>query len=99
VVWFVFDQLTAHLHRGYDINEIDSYQRAFPDQPVFLVTHADLPANLPPERFTHAGDVSSKITMWEESTSERPDEATVVGGDLVLWRLIPANRQSNQIAS
>jgi hypothetical protein len=99
VVWFVFDQLTAHLHRGYGINEIDSYQRAFPDQPVFLVTHADLPANLPPERFTHAGDVSSKIKMWEESTSERPDEATVVGGDLVLWRLIPANRQSNQIAS
>jgi hypothetical protein len=99
VVWFVFDQVTARLHPEYDIDEIAAYQRAFPDQPVFLVTHGELPSHLPPGRFRSAGTVTEQLTMWEESTSERPDEAVGLRGDLVLWRLVPPNPQLNQRAS
>jgi hypothetical protein len=99
VVWFVFDQVVTRLHPDDDIDEIDAYQRAFPDQPVFLVTHGDLPGHLPPSRFRNAGAVTEQLTMWEESTSERPDEAIVLRGHLELWRLVPLDRQSNQTAS
>jgi hypothetical protein len=86
-LWFVFDQITARLHAEADIDEIDGYGDAFPGQPVFVVAHAELPPGLPAERFTLAGTVTQQLTMWEESTSERPDEAFVVRADLVLWRL------------
>jgi hypothetical protein len=99
VVWFVFDQVAARLRPEDDMEDIDAYQRAFPDQPVFLVTHGDLPGHLPRRRFSNAGTVTEQLTMWEESTSERPDEAQVLRGDLVLWRLVPPDRQSNQTAS
>ena len=99
VVWFVFDQVVSRLHADDDIDDIDAYQRAFPDQPVFLVTHGDLPRDLPPGRFSKAGAVTEQLTVWEESTSERPDEAVLLRGHLVLWRLIRPDRQSNQTAS
>jgi hypothetical protein len=86
-VWFIFDQVTSRLHADDDIDEIERYGDAFPGQPVFLVTHDDLPPGLPADRFTEAGTVAHQLTMWEESTSERPDEAFVFRGELVLWRL------------
>jgi hypothetical protein len=99
VVWFVFDQVVSRLRADDDIDDIDAYHRAFPDQPVFLLTHGDLPGDLPRSRFSRAGAVTEQLTMWEESTSERPDEAVSPRGDLVLWRLVPPDRQSNQTAS
>jgi hypothetical protein len=86
-VWFVFDQVTARLHAEPDIDEIERYGEAFPGQPVFVVSHDELPPSLPAERFTLAGTVTQQLTMWEESTSERPDEAFVVRDDLVFWQL------------
>ena len=99
VVWFVFDQVAARLRADDGIDDIDAYQRAFPDQPVFLVTHGELPGNVPPGRFRKAGTVSEQLSVWEESTSDRPDEARVLRSDLVLWRLVPPDLQSNQMAS
>jgi hypothetical protein len=99
VVWFVFDQVVSQLRADDDIDDIDAYQRAFPGQPVFLVTHGDLPRDLPHSRFSKAGAVTEQLTVWEESTSERPDEAVSLRGQLVLWRLVPPDRQSNQTAS
>jgi hypothetical protein len=99
VEWFVFEQVAARLHPDYDVDEIDAYQRAFPDQPVFLVTHGDLPGHLPPSRFSNVGSVTEQLSVWEESTSERPDGSVVLRSNLVLWRLVPPDLQSNQMAS
>jgi hypothetical protein len=87
IVWFVFDQIAARLPADVDIDEIERYADAFPGQPVFVVTHGELPSGLPAERFAPGGTVTQQLTVWEESTSERPDEAFVVRADLAFWRL------------
>ena len=38
IVWFVFDQVAARLPPEYDIGNVDAYQQAFPELPVFVVT-------------------------------------------------------------
>jgi 4-amino-4-deoxy-L-arabinose transferase-like glycosyltransferase len=86
-VWFIFDQTTSRLHEPYEIAEIDRYVEAFPDQPVFLVTGGDLPADLPPDRFTRLGTVTERLSMWKESQSEIPSEARLREDDLVVWRV------------
>jgi hypothetical protein len=88
-VWFIFDQTTSRLHDPYDMAEIDRYIDAFPGQPVFLVTGGELPPTLPADRFTRLGTVTQRLTMWRESTSERPTEAKHLEGDMVVWRVSP----------
>jgi hypothetical protein len=91
-VWFIFDEISVWLPRDYDLEEIETYQEAFPDQPVFLVTHGDedLPEGLPPDRFAHVDDVQQKLTLWEESRGARPDEDVVMRQTLSFWQLVPA---------
>lgn len=86
-VWFIFDQVAARLQPDFDMQEIGTYRDAFPGQPVFLVTHGPLSTHLPAERFTEAGTVSQRLSMWGESQSEVPLEGEVLQSDLVFWRL------------
>ena len=87
VEWFVFDQVASRLPAGAGITDVEAYQAAFPDQPVFVVTDGELPAGLPPGRFRRAGAVTEQLTMWEEAVDRRPDGQVVVRRPLVAWRL------------
>lgn len=87
-VWFIFDEIAAKLPRDYDLADLEAYQSAFPDQPVYVVTLGeDLPDRLPPDRLTKANTVVGDIVFWEESTTERPDEAITQTYGLTLWEL------------
>jgi hypothetical protein len=88
IVWFVFDQVAARLPDDYDISVVDEYQRAFPGLPVFVVTPGEeLPNELPPERVSKSGTVVGDVVLWEESLSERPDEAITTRWQVSVWRL------------
>jgi hypothetical protein len=86
-VWWIFDQVTARLRPTDGIAQIDEYQRAFPGQPVFLVTSEGLPPRLPRDRFTRAGDVTQRLSMWEESQSAVPNRAISLTNRMQIWRL------------
>jgi len=88
VVWLVFDQLTARLPDSYDIGTVDEYQEAFHDRPVFVVASGDqLPAELPTDRFVPARTVIGRVTFWEESLTDRPDESVISDWQVTVWQL------------
>lgn len=87
VVWLVFDQIASRLPAGADIDDVEAYQHAFPDQPVFVVTAGDLPAELPPDRFRRAAEVTEQLTTWRETVDRRPEDEQVLRRPLVLWQL------------
>jgi hypothetical protein len=88
VVWLVFDQLTARLPDSYDIGTIDEYQDAFDGRPVFLVAPGDqLPPDLPADRFVPARTVIGRVTLWEESLDDRPDESIFTDWAVTVWQL------------
>ncbi|HKE72605.1 MAG TPA: hypothetical protein VKB57_03280 [Acidimicrobiales bacterium] len=86
-VWWIFDQVTARLQPTDGIAQVDQYQRAFPGQPVFLVTSQGLPPQLPRDRFTRAGEVTQRLSMWEEAQSAVPNRAISLTNHMQIWRL------------
>lgn len=90
-VWFIFDQIAARLPADYDMAEIEKYEEAFSDRPVFLVERGDhLPEMLPSSRFTKTGTVTGEIVIWEETQDRRPAEDVVMPAGASVWRLRPA---------
>ena len=86
-VWFIFDQVAARLPQDYDVANVEEYQQAFPDQPVFVVAPGnDLPDNLPPDRFAENGVVTGELTILEETQSHRPQEQVVMPMGVTVWR-------------
>ena len=53
-----------------------AYQRAFPDQPLFVVRSDDTgpPPAVPGLAFTEVGHFSGSLPYWDESNSRRPDQ-------------------------
>lgn len=89
VVWWVFDEVVGRLPAGYGLAAVEEYQDAFPGQPVFVVAQgAELPAQLPADRFELAREVVGTIEFWEESVDERPDEAIEQTRGVSLWELV-----------
>ena len=88
-MWFLFDQVAGCLPADYDIATFDEYADAFPDQPVFLVTdEAELPSELPPDRFEHVRTVEGDVTIWEERLDTRPSEEIVDSQEVTVWELV-----------
>lgn len=86
-VWFVFDQVAARLPDGYDVTNVEEYQEAFPNQPVFVVSPGDtLPDNLPADRFSPAGVVTGELTILEETRGYRPEAQVVIPMGVSTWR-------------
>lgn len=86
-VWFIFDQDAARIPRDYDVTTVDEYQEAFPDRPIFLVTHGeDFPDQLPRDRFVDTGTVTGELVFWEETRDHRPDEQVVMPMGVNVWR-------------
>lgn len=86
VVWLVFDEIAAKLPPDYDIDDIEHFQQAFPDHPVYLVTHGDgLPDNLPRDRFTEARTVVQDLVTWEETIDRRPEEEVTTTWGVIVW--------------
>jgi hypothetical protein len=88
VVWLVFDQVAARLPANYDIEDLEQYRDAFRDQPVFLVTPgAELPSQLPPQRFSSAGEVVGTLVVWEEARDQRPADDVEMPMGVTVWKL------------
>jgi Dolichyl-phosphate-mannose-protein mannosyltransferase len=91
IVWLVFDEVAARLPEDFEISDVQQYQEAFPDHPVFLVSPGrTLPAQLPSERFSDAGEVVGTLTFWEESRDHRPGRAVDRPMGVTVWELEPA---------
>jgi hypothetical protein len=55
---------------------------------VFLVAPGDqLPPDLPADRFVPARTVIGRVTLWEESLDDRPDESIFTDWAVTVWQL------------
>lgn len=91
IVWLVFDQVAARLPADYGLDDLESYQTAFPDQPVFLVTPGtELPAQLPDDRLSESGAVTGSLSVWEETQGHRPSKEINLPMGVTVWKLEPA---------
>ncbi|HEY8525565.1 MAG TPA: glycosyltransferase family 39 protein [Acidimicrobiales bacterium] len=89
IVWLVFDDIAAKLPPEYDIEDVEAYQEAFPDHPIYLVTHGDgLPAHLPRDRFIEVRTVVQNLVTWEETIDRRPEGPITETWGVVVWQLI-----------
>jgi hypothetical protein len=85
-VWLIFDQIAARIRQDFEVSDVEAYQGAFPDKPVFVVTPGEhLPARLPTDRFTRAGYVADELVIWEETRDHRPSEAVRIPMDVTIW--------------
>ncbi|MGH9228266.1 MAG: ArnT family glycosyltransferase [Acidimicrobiales bacterium] len=91
IVWLVFDQVAARLPADYGLEDLQRYQTAFPDQPVFLVTPGtELPAQLPDDRFSESGAVTGSLSVWEETQGHRPSKEIDLPMGVTVRKLEPA---------
>jgi hypothetical protein len=94
IVWFVFDKVVARLPPDYDVSTVAEYQQAFPELPIFVVIPGEsLPRELPAEQFTRSGTVAGDVVIWEESVSERPDQAIPTRWVVTVWQLTGQSSQ------
>ena len=90
IVWMVFDQVAARLPADYGLADLERYQAAFPDQPVFFVTPGqELPDQLPDDRFSERGVVAGSLSVWEETQHIRPSRAVTMPMGVSVWKLEP----------
>jgi hypothetical protein len=91
IVWLVFDQVAARLPPDYGLADLERYDAAFPDQPVFLVTPGtELPAQLPSDRFSESGMVTGSLSVWEETQYYRPSREVTMPMGVTVWTLDPS---------
>jgi hypothetical protein len=87
-VWLQRDQLSVILPPSGTRADLVRIQRAFPGQPVFLVTGA---LGLPPQ-LRHAGlrpvdGFRLRMPFWQESTTTRPSHDVGMTAKVEVWRL------------
>ncbi|HKE72607.1 MAG TPA: hypothetical protein VKB57_03290 [Acidimicrobiales bacterium] len=88
IVWFVHDQVAARVPAKPTLADIEQYRRAFPGQKVFLVNEGtDLPAGLPRDRFSKAGEVVGTLEFLEERKDVRPKENVRLTLGTTVWRV------------
>ncbi|MGH9212803.1 MAG: glycosyltransferase family 39 protein [Acidimicrobiales bacterium] len=96
-VWWIFGQTSAWLPEEFDMETIEAYQDAFPDRPVFVVSHDALPESLPEDEFENAGGMVNELIVWEEwpwgvpaegAPAQRPDNQLRMPQRLVIWQVV-----------
>jgi hypothetical protein len=67
---------------------VRTWQRAFPGQPVFVVTRGELPdPELAPLGLVLRDHVVTGVPMWNESNTELPSAAHDAGFDISVWEV------------
>lgn len=65
-----------------------TWQRAFPGQPVFVVTRGELPdPELAPLGLVLRDHVVTGVPMWDESNTELPSAAHDARFDISVWEV------------
>src|SRR6266540_1984871 len=87
-VWLQRDQLSVILPPGGTRADLERIQRAFPGQPVFLVTGA---LGLPPELRTaglrRVDGFRVLMPFWQESDTTRPSHDVGVAAKVEIWKV------------
>jgi hypothetical protein len=85
----VHGQASTMLHPEPTQDEVDLYVAAFPDHEIFVVTQGtELPGTIDPARFEVVDDFTGHLSVWEETFTERPDEAIGIDVPVRIYRLI-----------
>ena len=89
-VWFIHDQITSALPPTPTMADVDAYRRAFPDNPIFVVSPGvPLPDGLDRARLERVHTYSTDIPVWQESVTLRPSRSTGVHITVDVYRLSP----------
>jgi hypothetical protein len=89
-LWLERNQISAllpddqHQVAGYLAN----FRQAFPGQPEFVIWHGQGAPALPGVRFEPVQRVRTALSYWEETLTRRPDKATSVPLDFVVYRVL-----------
>jgi hypothetical protein len=85
-LWLHRGQLSLLLPDGAGPADLAELRRAFPGQPVFVVTGRDgLPPNLRGAGLTRADRFRASMPFWEQSATRRPDHNVGIGVDVEVW--------------
>ncbi len=87
-IWLERNQISALLpsKAALDAGYINSFAKGFPGQPVFVVWHGQQQPTLPGVRLTATDRIVTSLQYWEESDLHRPDKATSVAVNFVIYR-------------
>jgi hypothetical protein len=89
-LWFERDQISAVLPS--DPTQVSGYlaefRRAFPGQPEFVVWHGQTPPGVPGVRLEPVDRVNTALSYWEETFQRRPEKATTVPVNFVVYRVV-----------
>jgi hypothetical protein len=89
-VWLLGDRPAAVLPEPLTEAVLDEYRLQFPDRTLYFVSRrAAVPDGVDPSGLQPAGQLRSTTPIWEETSEERPDEATSFTTELNLWRVLP----------
>ncbi len=89
-VWLERDQLSALVPReaGKRAAYVDSFRRAFPGQPLFVVWRGgNRPEGLAAVPLRRVRSWHTSLPVWRESDTERPASAIRLGVDFTVWRV------------
>jgi hypothetical protein len=85
-LWLQRDQLSLLLPEPAGPADLAELRRAFPGQPVFVVTGRDgLPPGLRGAGLTRADRFRASMPFWEQSVSSRPDRNVGIRVDVEVW--------------
>jgi hypothetical protein len=98
-LWLRYGEIVGLLRVGPDrqllpenVEHVREWQRAFPGQPVYVVTQGTAaPAALAPLGLTRRDHVEASMPMWEESDVKLPSEAKAALVDVTVWEVAPAS--------
>ena len=87
-IWLERNQVSALLPKNVqlDAGYINSFAKGFPGQPVFVVWHGQQQPSLPGVQLTVADRIVTKLAYWQESEIHRPDKATSLTVNFVIYR-------------
>jgi hypothetical protein len=87
-VWLQRGQLSVILPPNGTRADLERIQRAFPGQPVFLVTGAlGLPPTLRQAGLRKVDGFRVAMPFWQESDTQRPSRNVGVGARIEIWSL------------
>jgi hypothetical protein len=87
-LWLERGQIAVLLPPTPSAAYVDSFARAFPGQPVLLLTPGpDRPPGYERLELRRVEHVTGALPMWDESDDRRPDRAHLERVDLSVWHL------------
>jgi hypothetical protein len=89
-IWLERNQVSALLpaQAPLDAAYIQSFVKAFPGQPVFVVADGQAKPDIPGVQLTVTDRIVASLPFWEESNVSRPKKSTNVPVNFAVWRAV-----------